>query len=113
MDNGLPFCVSEGTLQCPCLENYSGAFCNECAEGYFGFPECERKNPLKQSFSCFTWFFRFNGFGPKVNIQILAYNVHTNTRADGIFFIDVEQKFQEVCQIGFFDATALRYQNGE
>ena len=43
-DNGLPFCVSEGTLQCPCLENFAGAFCDECAEGYFGFPNCSCKN---------------------------------------------------------------------
>ena len=43
MENGLPFCVAEGTLQCPCLENFSGAFCDECAEGFFGFPDCNRK----------------------------------------------------------------------
>jgi hypothetical protein len=43
MENGLPFCVAEGTLQCPCLENFSGIFCNECTKGYFEFPECKRK----------------------------------------------------------------------
>ena len=43
MENGLPFCVAEGTLQCPCLENYNGTFCDECADGYFGFPDCDRK----------------------------------------------------------------------
>lgn len=40
MENGLPFCVAEGQLQCPCLENFNGTFCDECAEGYFGFPDC-------------------------------------------------------------------------
>ena len=44
MENGLPFCVAEGTLQCPCLENFNGTFCDECANGYFGFPDCNRKN---------------------------------------------------------------------
>ncbi|TRY60964.1 hypothetical protein TCAL_05712 [Tigriopus californicus] len=39
-DNGMPFCVAEGVVQCPCLENFSGAFCDQCAEGYFNFPEC-------------------------------------------------------------------------
>ena len=43
MENGLPFCVAEGTLQCPCLENFNGTFCDECANGYFGFPDCNRK----------------------------------------------------------------------
>ena len=37
--------MAEGSteVQCPCLDNYSGAFCNECAEGYYNFPECIRK----------------------------------------------------------------------
>ena len=44
MDNGFPFCVAEGSteVQCPCLENFSGAFCKECKEGYYNFPECSR-----------------------------------------------------------------------
>ena len=42
-DSGIPFCVAAGVLQCPCKENFAGAFCNECAEGYFNFPECTRK----------------------------------------------------------------------
>ena len=25
---------------CECKENFSGQFCNECADGYFNFPEC-------------------------------------------------------------------------
>lgn len=42
-DNGIPVCVAEGTLQCPCLPNFDGAFCDQCAEGYFNFPECQRE----------------------------------------------------------------------
>jgi hypothetical protein len=44
MDNGLPFCVADGSseIQCPCLENFSGAFCKECKEGFYNFPECTR-----------------------------------------------------------------------
>jgi len=46
MDNGLPFCVADGSseVQCPCLENFSGTFCKECKEGYYNFPECTREN---------------------------------------------------------------------
>ena len=45
-ESGTPVCVSEGSLQCPCLENFAGAFCDECAEGYFNFPECTRKDKM-------------------------------------------------------------------
>ena len=45
--SGLPVCVIEdevgSDLQCPCRENYSGAFCDECAPGYYNFPDCVRK----------------------------------------------------------------------
>jgi hypothetical protein len=53
MDNGLPFCVADGSseVQCPCLENFSGAFCKECKEGYYNFPECTRKICL------ISWFY--------------------------------------------------------
>jgi len=40
-DNGIPVCTSVGEeLQCPCKDNFGGEFCDECAEGYFNFPEC-------------------------------------------------------------------------
>lgn len=44
--SGIPFCVAEGSteVQCPCLPNFTGAFCKECAEGFFNFPECTRKS---------------------------------------------------------------------
>ena len=43
MDNGIPFCVSDtGELECPCLPNFAGAFCDQCAPGFFNFPECSR-----------------------------------------------------------------------
>ena len=43
-DNGIPVCTSGGEeLQCPCKDNFGGEFCDECAEGYFNFPECTRK----------------------------------------------------------------------
>ena len=45
--SGLPVCVIEddsgSDLQCPCRENYSGTFCDECAPGYYNFPDCIRK----------------------------------------------------------------------
>jgi len=49
MANGLPFCVADGSseVQCPCLDNFSGQFCNECAPGFFNFPECTRKQVIK------------------------------------------------------------------
>ena len=58
MENGLPFCVAEGTLQCPCLENFNGTFCDECANGYFGFPDCNRKFVLHFSATVFIQFIR-------------------------------------------------------
>ena len=53
-ETGLPICVTEGgegsggggsgsNLQCPCKENYGGTFCDECAPGYYNFPDCIRK----------------------------------------------------------------------
>ena len=39
-ERGVPFCVSEGTLQCPCKRQFGGAFCDECAPGYYNFPTC-------------------------------------------------------------------------
>ena len=43
-ENGIPVCTSGGEdLQCPCKENFGGAFCDECAEGFFNFPECTRE----------------------------------------------------------------------
>lgn len=26
---------------CPCKTNFAGALCKECAESYYGFPECK------------------------------------------------------------------------
>ena len=26
--------------QCPCKPNYTGAKCDQCAPGYYGFPNC-------------------------------------------------------------------------
>ena len=46
-NSGLPVCVFEdelgSDLQCPCRDNYSGTFCDECAPGYYNFPDCIRK----------------------------------------------------------------------
>ena len=42
-ESGLPVCTAEGSLQCPCLENYNGTFCDECADEYYGFPDCQGK----------------------------------------------------------------------
>ncbi len=42
-DDGIPICVAEGRLQCPCLYNFNGSFCDECALGYWNFPDCQRK----------------------------------------------------------------------
>ena len=42
-ESGVPVCVSEDSAQCPCLENFSGQFCDQCAPGYYNFPECQRK----------------------------------------------------------------------
>ena len=42
-ESGVPVCVSEGSNQCPCNENFGGQFCDECAPGYYNFPECKRK----------------------------------------------------------------------
>ena len=43
-------CVTEASedetgsdLQCPCRENYSGTLCDECAPGYYNFPDCIRE----------------------------------------------------------------------
>lgn len=33
----------DGEGNCECLENYSGSQCNQCNEGYYGFPNCKRK----------------------------------------------------------------------
>ena len=59
-ENGIPVCTSGEDLQCPCKENFGGAFCDECKEGYYNFPECTRK---------FV----------EVWITILLQDVHTNT----------------------------------
>ena len=41
---GAPVCTSGGQdLQCPCKENFGGAFCDECAPGFYNFPECTRE----------------------------------------------------------------------
>lgn len=29
--------------QCPCKPNYTGAKCDQCAQGYYGFPNCSRE----------------------------------------------------------------------
>ena len=43
-ERGIPFCVSDtGEVQCPCKENFAGEFCDQCAPGYYNFPECKRK----------------------------------------------------------------------
>ena len=43
-DQGYPVCTSGGeAMQCPCKENFAGEFCDQCAEGYFNFPECTRE----------------------------------------------------------------------
>ena len=36
------FC--EVNKQCPCKTGYQGLKCDSCAYGYFGFPNCQRKN---------------------------------------------------------------------
>ena len=41
--NGIPYCGEGAEATCPCLENFDGAFCDQCAPGYFNFPDCERK----------------------------------------------------------------------
>ena len=33
----------DGEGNCECLENYRGSQCNQCNEGYYGFPNCKRK----------------------------------------------------------------------
>lgn len=33
----------DGDGQCECLENYSGPNCDQCNEGFYGFPNCKRK----------------------------------------------------------------------
>lgn len=32
-----------GGGQCPCKDNFDGPACDKCADGYWNFPECERK----------------------------------------------------------------------
>ena len=41
-------CDSKGV--CTCKENISGDKCNECKNGYFGFPNCEGKTPFVDSY---------------------------------------------------------------
>ena len=33
----------DGEGNCECLDNYRGSQCNQCNEGYYGFPNCKRK----------------------------------------------------------------------
>lgn len=33
----------DGDGRCECLENYSGPNCDQCNEGFYGFPNCKRK----------------------------------------------------------------------
>ena len=33
------FCNENGV--CSCKENYGGEKCDQCVEGFFGFPECQ------------------------------------------------------------------------
>ena len=43
-ESGIPFCFTDtGIVQCPCRNNFGGEFCNECADGFYNFPECVRK----------------------------------------------------------------------
>jgi hypothetical protein len=69
MDNGLPFCVADGSseIQCPCLENFSGAFCKECKEGFYNFPECTR---MFQQF-----FLGLNNYSTNVLMHFLCGNL--------------------------------------
>ena len=30
-------------FQCPCKLQYGGEFCDQCAEGYYNYPECTRR----------------------------------------------------------------------
>lgn len=39
-DSGLPVCVVDDKIQCPCLKNFTGTFCDECAQGFHNFPNC-------------------------------------------------------------------------
>lgn len=36
-------CTASG--HCHCQPNYSGASCDQCAPGYYGYPSCTRKSP--------------------------------------------------------------------